>query len=231
MKERPILMNAEMVKAILDGRKTQTRRVVRPALIPIIEESERVNGKVCLEMLEFDIPCPYGQVGDRRYCRESIRTICYGRGKEFGYGEHCIEYIADKQLVKCLESNDEWWRHNWHVRPSTPIPSIHMPRWASRITLEIKAIRVERVQSISYEDAKAEGVSLDELNNTCMGDCANRQCQRKGTISLCDIYHTDEDCPETEAFGMLWDSINKKRDYGWDKNPFVWCVEFERTTT
>ena len=91
-------------------------------------------------------------------------------------------------------------------------PSIHMPRWASRITLEVLSVRVERVQDISEEEAKAEG---------CVNDVKLLYGQMAGPIDYIGLY-------ATERFETLWDSINAKRGYSWDLNPWVWCVDFKR---
>lgn len=212
---KPILFNSEMVCAVLDGRKTQTRRVIKPQPNDnqlFVADYGDGNKLYADENPPQEVMCPYGRVGDELWVRENTRTICYQRGDKFAYGEHCIEYIADKQLVKCPEEHHDWWRHNWHIRPSTTLPSIFMPRWASRITLEITNIRVERVQEISRADAVAEGISHEVCDH--------------GHKSVC----TAGCRPEPEyKFRDLWDSINAKRGYGWEKNPYVWVVEFEVT--
>lgn len=173
MKERPILFSGEMVRAILDGRKTQTRRVIKPQGEPYTIEDVDV------------LKCPYGIPGDRLWVRETFADL---RGMGFG---HKWAYRADTPEG----SESDRIRIGYGVRWK---PSIHMPRWASRITLEITDIRVERVQDITYIDAKAEGVEYE-----------------KG--------YTDP----REAFATLWNSINAKRDYGWAMNPWVWIIEFK----
>lgn len=122
MKEHPIIFSSEMVKAILCGHKTQTRRVIKKHSIPLGVED-------CLTL------CPYGQVGDRLWCRE---TWYSSPDKKEMYG-----YVADKDIP--------------HGKAYRILPSIHMPRWASRITLEITEIRVERIREISITDIIAEG--------------------------------------------------------------------------
>ena len=173
MKERPILFNAEMVRAIRDGRKTQTRRVIKPQ--PIRDYAELVSR------------CPYGAPGDKRWVRETWRDDSFDW--EWGTRQQ-IAYRADG------DNGDHTWR-----------PSIHMPRWASRITLEVTGAGAERVQDITPEDVVAEGVSLDGL------------CDYPAWIFSNAIY---------EQFRELWDSPNAKRGYGWDSNPWVWVLEFER---
>lgn len=204
---KPILFKSELILAILDGCKTQTRRIIKPQPAPSpfsYQSCGVVDGEAVFRSILghannppiLHYKCPYGKVGDKLWVRENVRTICYGRGDEFAYGEHCIEYIADKQLVKCPDEHDKWWRHNWHVRPSTTIPSIHMPKWACRIFLEITGIKVEKVQDITEADAEAEGI-------------------------LCPGWYSGE-------FRKLWDSINKKRGFGWDMNPYNWVVKFKK---
>ena len=167
MTERPILFNGPMVRAILDGRKTMTRRIVKAGT------RDDWNA------------CPYGVIGDRLWVRETWR--CFG-GREYEYQQHqpSIIYRADDGPTH----NEGGWR-----------PSIFMPRWASRITLEITGVRVERLQDISEADAEAEG---------CTGD-----------------HRADRDSDAAQEFRSLWNQINGKRA-SWDSNPWVWVVEFRR---
>lgn len=186
-KERPILFSGEMVRAILDGRKTQTRRVMMPQPNPIT--GTPVRGKVYTSGWFEDGPapdyvyklCPYGQTGDRLWVRETWADC------------DPIRFRAD--LFRGLwKDNDQVWK-----------PSIFMPRWASRITLEVLRVRVERVQDISEVDAKAEGVDL----------------------SCGPMVHSDY--PNYKrTYHQLWDSINVKRGYPWASNPWVWVIEFRR---
>ena len=135
MKERPILFSGPMVRAILDGRKTQTRRVVKPQpdwIRPRVSDDGIAHG-YCGSGPTDGIKCPYGTVGDRLWVRES-----WAKSGEVG---DATEYRADNP-----DPIGAKWR-----------PSIHMPRWASRIDLEITGIRVERLQEISERDAMAEG--------------------------------------------------------------------------
>ena len=167
MKERPIIFSAEMVQAILDGRKTQTRRVMK---VPPRE----ING---VGIVYESDKCPYGQPGNRLWVRE---TWAYWGSIET---PEAIIYRTDGDKAGVR------WR-----------PSIYMPRKYSRITLEVTGVRVERVQDISHRDALAEGVSYDV---------------------------SQDDGAPVPRFQKLWDSINAKRGYSWDKNPWVWVVEFK----
>jgi len=185
MKERPILFSAPMVRAILEGRKTQTRRVVK---ISNPENAMRVEfSSTDFGVYRFDLyfpthvrsetfPCPYGQPGDRLWVRETWRDGIYDGPI----------YRADACKV-----TDEQLEGTWK-------PSIFMPRWASRITLEITDVRVERLQEISEEDAKAEGV------------LRSGQTFRQSFNDLWGTIHA-ADGPN-----------------GWSADPWVWVIEFKQ---
>lgn len=174
MAERPIIFNAEMVRAILDGLKGQTRRVVKPQ--PDDRGPRWANRWEDWHGKKVNQP---PQPGDLLWVRE---TWCGGQ-----YGTP-IQYKAD------------WPQHEYG-----PLwkPSIHMPKWAARVWLKVKDVRVERVQDISREDAIKEGL-LPHM--------------REYLSAVSPI----------TRFKDLWDSINKKRGFGWDENPWVWVIEFER---
>ena len=185
-----------MVKAILDGRKTQTRRLLKkqpidvlPMKVPdmwvTLETRDPNHGRV--------IRCRYGVPHDRLWVRETWAhddMDC----KDVGCGnrDHIWWKANETKIVADSFAGDAHWR-----------PSIHMPRWASRITLEIVNIRVERVQEISGDQCTLEGIQVawSDPNNSMQ---------------------------EKMAFKALWDSINAKRGYGWDVNPWVWVIEFKR---
>lgn len=194
MKERPILFKGDMVRAILEGRKTQTRRVVKafkhlvPALGAELDCIKDVDGAPSrLDMAPDNWECcPYGQPGDRLWVRESFADESGGTRKFCG---NHIYYRADAEGV---DLQGGFWT-----------PSIYMPRWASRITLEVTGVRVERLQDISEEDAVDEGVSPRDWR----GDNMSPDRARK-------------------AFRRLWESINGPGS--WDANPWVWMVEFQR---
>jgi hypothetical protein len=213
MKERPILFNGEMVRAILDGRKTQTRRVIKPVTMKILEVAARAgecSGFMHTGVLrKHDLSylrlfSPFGQPGDRLWVREAWRVLNdFDRCKPSDVSkDSLVHYQADNGLsYETLIFNHNDGRFGrWR-------PSIHMPRWASRITLEVRDVRVERVQEISEEDAKAEGDK-----------------ERSGFPE----YHVHGAKCHVNWFRDLWNSINEKRGFGWDENPFVWVVEFKK---
>ena len=203
MKERPILFSGPMVRALLDGSKTQTRRVMKPQL---------VYGTVAGLFNSWYLPsgqgggtlypngkekilgtCPYGQPGDRLWVRESFCKII---GQSGGWIEtdYQATYTHGFRLGDSLGLKKRW------------TPSIHMPRAASRITLEITSVRVERLQDISEADAQAEGVTDD---GSLVTDLDGKD--RGGTIA---------------AYATLWEVINGVGS--WDDNPWVWVVSFKR---
>ena len=207
MKDRPILFSAPMVRAILAGRKTVTRRVMKPhpnhverrdgEWLDVWEQEISGEGarSVEYEARERVIRCPYGVPGDRLWVRE---TWGYFGGDEYLYqhSRAAVGYRADH--LDHLPIPGGRWR-----------PSIHMPRWASRLTLDVVSVRVERVQEIRCHDIRAEGVACPEHDfpgGFCVSEC--RSLRR--------------------AFADLWDSINAARGFGWDANPWVFRVEFRR---
>lgn len=220
MKERPILMSGTMVRAILEGRKTITRRVVRSRLIPVVEECFRVNGKWCNHTFDYELGelCPYGQPGDRLWVRETWKPHCEGPiSDEFPLGT-CVKYRADGACVKPTTwDNDQGAWCEAHEEDTKWHPSIFMPRWASRITLEITGMRVERVQDIKAEDALAEGSYLERC--PCLPKNRDRT-PIEAAFSQTECYIHGEE------FKHLWDSINAKRGFSWASNPWVWVLSF-----
>ena len=202
MKERPILFSGEMVRAILDDRKTMTRRVVKPPFEIHANgfiTRRRGNERLC------PYACPYGKPGDRLWVRE---TWTYDN-KEY------VQTYKDEPWrgMPDIGTAEVYYRATERTPDAFPRwrPSIFMPRWASRITLEIANVRVERLNDISEEDAKREGVESNFDEGVVYYGPLN-----KG--------HADARI----AFSWLWDSINAKRGYSWKSNPWVWVVEFER---
>lgn len=152
MSEKPILFSAPMVRAILEGRKTQTRRIIKRNLRPTDWDKNDKNYQPAFEDQYGDYHevrkfCPFGQVGDRLYVRETWMA------SGFSEGNQDVTYRADNTTITYNRPEDTL------IAQKKWVPSIHMPRWASRIKLEITNIRVERLQDISEEDARAEGFS------------------------------------------------------------------------
>ncbi|HBQ1905213.1 TPA: hypothetical protein L9X69_003440 [Klebsiella pneumoniae] len=196
--ERGMIFNAEMVRALLDGRKTQTRRPIKWKQTRFTEIGEREDGSKwpwsedAEHACDFWHPCPFGAVGDRIWVREAFRV-------------HSRAIDVATLVYKASERNS-WTEQTRRVpvavcnKPATPekwIPSLHMPRWASRILLEITGVRVERLRSMSQDDARAEGV------------IAASGPMEAGL-----------------AFRELWDSIYGEES--WKANPWVWVIEFKR---
>lgn len=225
MKARPILMNGDMVRAVLEGRKTQTRRVVKGQL-PNNRVEVKHGGKwVYMHVQDARLNCPYGQPGDLLYVREKFQPI-FDEGFEHesedrpdyetGHG-YSVSYPATHGIQEFVNADDELSDRCW--------PSIHMPRWASRITLEITNVRVERLQDIGEEDAKAEGVHTDYDYPTESQCPACRGQGVHGSVGK-SLGWIEVDCIKCDSpqkrFRNIWDSI-----YGtWDANPWVWVVEF-----
>jgi hypothetical protein len=212
MKERPILFSAPMVRAILDGRKTQTRRAVKGSYIPIVEECLRVNGKWVFDTMEYELKTPYGRPGDRLWVRETcrIRAMPIKRNERFSA---VVSYAADGAGKETTAHMDQW-RLAYDERPNRVIPTIHMPRWASRILLEIVSVRVERLNEISAGDCKAEGLWQATKD------------ERLWKWGLEEIPWQDWRISPIDAYQGLWESINGAGS--WAANPWVWVVEFKR---
>ncbi|EAY3667974.1 hypothetical protein NAJ52_003302 [Salmonella enterica] len=195
MNERGMIFNAEMVRAILDGRKTQTRRPVKFPLIDKNMGCELAGNELAGELAAHNYwNSPYGKPGDRVWVRETFRV--HSRATDVA------------TLVYRASVRNSWTEQTHRVpvavcnKPATPekwTPSIHMPRWASRITLEITDVRVERLNDIRECDAKAEG--------------GQTECTLIG-----DKYYP--------GFRSLWKSIYGEES--WAANPWVWVIEFKR---
>ena len=238
MKERPILFSAPMVQAILDGRKTQTRRVVNQKRNPHefiggigedindpynwgFEDNNCMGNFVVLP----DQFCPHGSVGDQLWVRENTyadheTSDCITLAKYFN-GAHVLhDYAPDCDPDREYKDSIAHW---WYSRDCCP--SIYMPRWASRIQLEITDIRVERLNDISEEDSMAEGLKAVSKD----GDLYKCGIPDADGLPGNDNYgwhwHEWEVFAKT-AFRKLWQKINGIKS--WDDNPWVWVVEFER---
>ena len=202
MKERPILFSGSMVNAILDGRKTQTRRVMKPQPNYMNRAFETLKSMVTNISKR---KCPYGEVGDRLYVREKWQPLYEYCNPDGGIIGACFRHRGGGRVFNTKHNPSR------HIDDTYPRkPSIHMPKWAAGIWLEIFAIRYERVQDISIKDAKAEG---------CVGGEPLRTGKQNGRVTA------------KFKFIQLWDSINKKRGYGWEVNPWVWVVEFKKIKT
>lgn len=202
MKEYPILFSASMVKAILDGTKTQTRRVIKPRGV-----SDDVAQWLHAMAKGVDMPCPYGKPGDMLWVREAWDFRHWGEpGNPFRV---MVSYGADGFQKLCQSPHD--WNPMLYSQPRWR-PSIHMPRWACRIELEIVSVRVERLQEITRNDAKAEGVSGAWKNPPEKEEHYQRVLLN----------------PYVANYSVLWDEINAERGFGWNVNPFVWVIEFQR---
>lgn len=219
MKERGILFNGEMVRAEQAGRKTQTRRVMKPQpeAYDHVDYDEKMGWHIWwdktghnpwdVEQRYKAINPPYGQPGDRLWVRETWGFGC--RNTEHGALDG-LEYRADQfyldgefddlDLYPVPDDADEESVERWMNKTGWH-PSIHMPRWASRTILELIAVRVERLQDISEEDAIAEGALHDP------------------PVSWVD--------KPIVWFSRLWNSIAKPGEQ-WDDNPYVWAYEFRR---
>lgn len=178
-KERPILFSGPMVRAILDGRKTQTRRIVK-------DESK---AKRDIDGIYWG--CPYGLIGDRLWVRETWFDNLCPRTPADGLNE--VYYRADGEAHEQFPG--DYMDMRW-------TPSIHMPRWASRITLEVTGVRVERLNEIDADDVFAEGALTTDY----------------------EWWHVD--LMVRQQFQILWESINGPGS--WAANPWVWVIEFKR---
>ena len=217
IREKGLIFNSEMVRAILDGRKTQTRRPIKWKQTRFTEIGEREDGSKwpwsedAEHACDFWHPCPFGAVGDRIWVRETWSS-------DFAnyYPNDRVWYAADdnRQLdidmvdgVRGIYSpeSDVHVPFRWH-------PSIHMPRWASRILLEITDVRVERLNAISEEDATAEGVPPA---GSLLPDYLGTFLTPKGDFATAKV-----------AFQRLWESIYGEES--WKANGWVWVISFKR---
>lgn len=203
----PILFNTDMVQAILDGRKTVTRRLVKKSQCMLLNKKNPsklkkedlyapFDGMTDTEIIASTYKSPY-QPGDILYVRETWHKYT----KRVGHGENCR--LQEFYGYKASIANSEDANKKWH-------PSIHMPKEAARIWLEVTNVRAEKLQDMELDDFLSEGVTvLPEAFN----DPENAYQQAK------------------EAFKSIWDSTIKQADrgrYGWAADPWVWVIEFER---
>jgi hypothetical protein len=239
MTERPILFQGAMVRAILDGSKTQTRRVVKPVGndggFVLVEQKDGTlwphrsdDGESCFvtrrerdgDYLD-DIPmrCPYGQPGDRLWVREAWRVAKKWDGtapRDLPPRTMTVEYEVGGYACNSAFAGGQWTASEDNSPREHPEwvgklrPSMFMPRWASRITLEITGVRVERLQDISEADSQAEGCApawLDADDN--------------------ETVHADAPPTYRQGYARLWRDINGPGS--WGANPWVWVYEFSRS--
>ena len=213
MKERPILFSGPMVRAILDGRKTQTRRVVKTShATPTKFIGHDDTGAL---LFDANYRCPYGQPRDRLWVREAWRGVVEISAPGALIEHGVARYIPDEQHCRRVEYKAT------HKPDSEPYrPSIHMPRWASRIALEIVSVRVERLQQIDETGAMAEGV--EPVTHAPIWPTFEEKHQWRGYMNYERAYRDTA----LDSFNSLWRSINGPES--WDANPWVWVVEFKR---
>jgi len=224
--------------------KTQTRRVANLA------DNVRVVDGIAKGYLPgcpqgFVIPCPYGKPGDRLWVREThyildMRPDVAAAPKARKPKSDCpiaLSYLADDS-TRYMDIPASEWRQSFDNDRINHRPSIHMPRWASRLTLEIVKVRVELLQEISDADAIAEGIERNcpswnepEKVKKCPACALSGICQARDEFIHDGLGECDFPVTAKEAFQYLWDSINSKREggkYAWDKNPWVWVIQFRR---
>ena len=214
MKETGIIFTPDNIRAIIEGRKTQTRRVVKPQPSWVMEKTALIGNRAGMQ----NALCPYGVPGDHLWVRE---TFIAGWPADDGY----LRKFDDKgnERPKTVwyratpESEFMWLTDDGSMTDIIPWkPSIFMPRWASRIMLEITDVRVQRLQDISKVDALAEGISVlplqsvDDPTAWYQSTPGNHQARSA-----------------EESYAKLWDSINRKT-HPWSSNPWVWAITFKR---
>jgi len=216
MKEHAISFNGEMVRATLDGRKTQTRLVMpgefsycrmsgdnEPCWVWWPKGGKKTATCPPLPVERWSEHCPYGIPGDRLWIKEAWAT-------EHRYDDRYPREITENPVAPHLH-----YAATEELGGLMKRPAISMPRWASRITLEIVSVRIERVREISDLDIAAEGLNVQFHEEQCA--TASIHLPKKTS------YSTARGC-----FALLWDSINRKRKFKWNESPWVWVIEFKR---
>ena len=216
MIERPIIFSGESVRAIIEGRKTQTRRVVKPQPTCFRAGSRPDvvidNGEFWLRDWDFGIkrswqvgPCPYGVPGDRLWVREAWELLDHEgdervqiayTGDDIGGLSAAVWVTAPKWWIYAKGVNED----GKPLRKHGPQSPLFMPRWASRILLELTDVRVQRVQEIGSEDCVAEGIEWEFRGHPISG-----------------LQH---------AYAAMWDSLNARRGFSWADDPWVWALAF-----
>jgi hypothetical protein len=212
MKFIPILFSTAMVQAILEGRKTQTRRVCKHQFWSHMELVD-VNKNQIIEKVDRNVSCLYGQSGDVLWVRETWLQVMRDHAHDL------LEGWRDRDLfIRKTDVHEDWIEYAKEKYGYKWKPSIHMPKSACRIFLEVVSVRVERLRDISQADAIAEGiVTKTEVTGLVMG--------QKNDYPKSFVGHKSWVLPK-ESFKGLWKSINGQES--WDSNPWVWVVEFKR---
>jgi hypothetical protein len=232
VRERPILFSGPMVRAILDGSKTQTRRVITDQPWkhpggkyephdPFVHADGITWGWMSgvVSYTENDQRCRYGAPGDRLWVREAhavldmrsdVTDFAVAREPR-GEWPASVTYLADDSTLWFPNVDARDWRIGFDNDHVIRRPSIHMPRWACRLVLELTDVRVERVQAITNDDAVDEG---------CLGGGEPFR-DGEGEWRVPNVSPRDE-------YRALWDSLNAKRGFGWDVNSWVWVLSFRR---
>lgn len=229
MKERPIIFSAPMVRALLSGEKTQTRRVVKlPHSNPLgqwetllwggqnggrTKDGDTMPAQMAIGHSRTGdiLLCSYGQPGDRLWVREAHYLTDNG---DLEYVVYATDSEAVREHLTSIDRLPPDFPAEVKAQHRKLRPSIHMPRWASRITLEVTGVRVERLQDISESDCWAEGIEevMHDFDDAAQIDMANR-------LGCCI-----EDAKP--LYALLWERINGKGS--WDANPWVWVIDFRR---
>lgn len=255
IKERPILFNGEMVRAILSGQKTQTRRLMKPQPVRHSKRDlkwewrpkegsksyARWNGDTnsdhCQHCGLMAKHSPFGMMGDQLWVRETWEPL------EFSDHEIGVQYAATPYSNTRKENDTYWFTvgedevDKWTARSGKRFPNIHMPRWASRITLEVTNVRVERLNEISASDCLLEGIDLPvPANCETFGharpegfsdwSASKQEDWVKGIARSIYFARCADLQNHIDAFAKLWESISGPGS--WKQNPWVWVIEFKK---
>jgi hypothetical protein len=221
VKERPIIFSADMVRAILDGRKTQTRRVVKPQpdhchrdIVGRPEPWDKKDWERLLPQLgEKEIRCPYGQPGDMLWVREMFH-----HDQEHNRVFYRADMDTDGTVPYLVDGSGGLGGGVGNARIDRWKSPRYMPRWASRLTLKLTDVRVERLQDIGEEDARTEGV--DWASPEFIDDPPDEDPREVGYPSAGASFARDN-------FRRLWDTLHRK-EHHWEDNPWVWALTFDR---